>query len=148
MSIDPSRFREAIRTIHAGTLAVDEAEAIVALAQLAVDADGREDPDEIKTFFTAGKAIYELTGMPDLPTPTFLDADDPEDRMRELAGQLHTAAAKDLAYAVAFVMAVSDVDIAPEEGALVEKLQDVLKLPEERAAEIAATISAAITPPA
>jgi hypothetical protein len=70
MSIDPSRFREAIRTIHAGTLAVDEAEAIVALAQLAVDADGREDPDEIKTFFTAGKAIYELTGMPDLPTRT------------------------------------------------------------------------------
>jgi hypothetical protein len=148
MSIDPSRFREAIRTIHAGNLSVDEAEAIVALAQLAVDADGREDPDEIKTFFTAGKAVYELTGMPDLPTPTFLDADDPEDRMRELAGQLHTPAAKDLAYAVAFVMAVSDVDVAPEEGALVEKLQGVLKLPEDRAAELAATISAAITPPA
>jgi hypothetical protein len=67
--------------------------------------------------------------------------------MRELATQLHTTAAKELAYAVAFVMAVSDVDIAPEEGALVEKLEGVLKLAEDRAAEIAATISAAITPP-
>jgi hypothetical protein len=45
-------------------------------------------------------------------------------------------------------MAVSDVDVAPEEGALVEKRQGVLKLPEDRAAELAATISAAITPPA
>lgn len=148
MSIDPAAFRDAIRSIHAGKLSVEEAEAIVALAQLAVDADGREDPDEIKTFFTAGKAVYELTGMPDLPTPTFLDSDEPDERLRELAGQLKTPAAKDLAYAVAFVMAVSDVDLAPEEGALVEKLQGVLALSEDHASELAAKISAAITPPA
>src|SRR4051812_17094833 len=148
MSIDPTRFRDAIRSIHTGTLSESDAETIVAIAQMAVDADGREDPDEIRTFFAMGKAIYELAGLKDSPTPTFAGDEEDDDRIKSLAGALGSPAAKELAYAVAFVMAVSDVDLAPEEGVLVEKLQDALAINEERAGELAATISAAITPPA
>jgi hypothetical protein len=148
MSIDPGRFREAIRTIHAGKLAEADAETIVAIAQMTVDADGREDPDEIQTFFAMGKALYELAGINDTPTPTFAGDEEDDERLRGLANKLGTPAAKDLAYAVAFVMSVSDIDLAPEEGALVEKLQAALAIDEDRAGELASTISSAITPPA
>ncbi len=148
MSIDAARFREAIRAIHPGPLAESDAEAIVAVAQLCVDADGREDADEIASFFTVGKAVYELAGLHDAPTPTFAADEEDAERLTSLANQLATPVAKELAYAVAFVMAVADIDLAPEEGALVEALGLALGLTEDRAAELAATVSAAITPPA
>ncbi|CAN5896467.1 hypothetical protein BH11MYX3_BH11MYX3_33160 [soil metagenome] len=148
MSSDAGRFREAIRSIHPGPLSEPDAEAIMGIAQLAVDADGREDADEIATFFTIGKAVFELAGFADVPTPTFAADEEDDERLRALARQLGTPAAKELAYAVAFVMAVSDIDLAPEEGALVEALCQALELNDDRAAELAATVSAAITPPA
>lgn len=148
MSIDASRFSDAIRSIHTGTLSEADAETIVALAQLAVDADGREDADEIATFFAIGKAVYAYAGINDTPTPTFAADEDDDERLASLAKQLTTPAAKELAYAVAFVMAVSDIDLAPEEGAMVEALREALGLDEDRAADLAATVSAAITPPA
>ncbi len=148
MSIDASRFSDAIRTIHTGTLSEKDAETIVALAQLAVDADGREDPDEIATFFAIGKAVYAHAEIADAPTPTFAADEDDDERLQSLANQLTSPSAKELAYAVAFVMAVSDIDLAPEEGAMVEALREALGIDEDRAADLAATISAAITPPA
>ncbi|MBL0214134.1 MAG: hypothetical protein IPQ07_09625 [Myxococcales bacterium] len=148
MSIDASRFSDAIRTIHTGTLSEADAETIVALAQLAVDADGREDPDEIATFFAIGKAVYAHAGINDAPTPTFAADEDDDERLQSLANQLTSPAAKELAYAVAFVMAVADIDLAPEEGAMVEALREALGIDEDRAGDLAATVSAAITPPA
>lgn len=148
MSIDARQFSDAIRSIHAGPLSESDAEAIVAITQLAVDADGREDADELATFFMIGRALYELAGVKDAPTPTFAADQEDEERLESLAGQLGTPAAKELAYAVAFLMAISDIELAPEESALVEALREALGLTEDRAAEIASTVSAAITPPA
>jgi len=148
MSIDAGRFRDALRTIHAGTLSWPDAETIVAIAQLAVDADGREDADEIRMFFAVGKAVFELAGIKDTPTPTFAVDEDDDERLASLAGQLASPAAKELAYAVAYVMAVADIDLSPEEGALVEMLRQALGISEDRATELASAISAAITPPA
>ncbi len=144
---DDVRYRAAIKLIHPGALSEADAETVVAIAQLAVDADGREDAEEIKNFFAMGKAIYGHAGL-ETSTPTFAGDDKDDERLRALAGQLSSPAAKELAYAVAFMMAIADVDLAPEEGALVEALRDTLGIPEDRADEIAATVSAAITPPA
>lgn len=146
---EQSRYGAAIKSIHPGALAEADADAIVAIAQLTVDADGREDAEETQKFFAIGKAVLAHAGRPETPTPTFLETDDEDDEhLRALAAALSTPAAKELAYAVAFMMAIADVDLAPEEGALVEALRDALGLTEERADEIAATVSAAITPPA
>ena len=144
---DDSRYRAAIKLIHPGALSEADADAVIAIAQLTVDADGREDAEEIKKYFAIGKAIYSHAGLESSPTPTFADHEEDDDRLRTLAGLLSTPAAKELAYAVAFMMAVADTDLAPEEGALVEALRDALGLTEDRANEIAATASAAITPP-
>lgn len=144
---DDSRYRAAIKLIHPGALSEGDAETVCAIAQLTVDADGREDAEEIKKFFALGKAVMAHAGFAETPTPTFADHDEDDERLRALAAKLSTPAAKELGYAVAFLMAVADTDLAPEEAALVEALRDALGLSEDRADEIAATVSAAITPP-
>ena len=112
-----------------------------------MDADGREDPDEIAMFFAVGKAVYGIAGIADAPTPTFAADEEDDARLVALAGKLATQAGGELAYAVAYLLTVADVELAPAESALVEKLRTALAMTEERAAEVAATISAAITPP-
>lgn len=146
MSLDAARFRAIIRTIHGGKLSAADAETIVAISQLAVDADGQEDPDEIAMFFGIGKAVFELAGIADAPTPTFAVDEDDRERAISLAKQLSTTAAKELAYAVSYVIVVADVELEPAESSLLDDLRDALGLSDDRAAELAEKIAAAITP--
>src|SRR5690349_13088573 len=106
MTIDAKLLDSALRTIHPGTLSAADAETVVALAQMSVDADGAEDADEIKMFFALGKAVYSLAGLNDTPTPTFFDDDEEGDRVSELAGKLASPQAKELAYAVAHLLSI------------------------------------------
>jgi hypothetical protein len=147
MSSDAGRYRDALRPLHPGKLSESDAETILELAQLVVDADGKEDPDEIAMFFAVGKAVYEIAGIADAPTPTFAADEEDDARLKALAGKLGTKASGELAYAVAYLLTVADIELAPAESALVESLRTALAIEEERAAEITATVSAAITPP-
>jgi hypothetical protein len=146
MTIDAAPLRAALRSVHPGTLSVTEAETVVALAQLAVDADGQEDADEIRMFFAIGKAVFELAGIADAPTPTFAVDEDDDVRIASLASQLRTQASRELAYAVAHLLTVVDVEIAPAEDELLSHLRSALQLDDDRADELAAQLSAAITP--
>jgi hypothetical protein len=123
-----------------------DAETILGLCQLAVDADGREDPDEIAMFFAFGAALYELAGIAGTPTPTFASDLEDDHRLQELASQLHEPASRELAYAIAYVLTVADVDVAVEESEFIEKLRSALDLDSDRADELASEIAAAITP--
>lgn len=145
MTVDPALLSKALRTIHPGKLSAEDAETVVALAQMSVDADGQEDADEIKMFFTLGKAVYELAGLSDTPTPTFFDDDD-EDRIETLAKKLVSREARELAYGVANLLCVVDVQIQPEEEAFLSQLAEALAIPEDRAVEIAAQLGESITP--
>ena len=147
MNIDAGRFREILQAQHPGPLSPLDAETIVAIAQLAVDADGQEDADEIKMFFALGKAVFGLAGMAEATTPTFAVADDDTERLIALAGKLHDVASRELAYTVAHLLTISDVAIAPEEDDLLVELRTALEIAEDRAEELAATIGAAVTPP-
>jgi hypothetical protein len=140
-------YTEILKAVHPDKLSPEDAETIMEIAQLVVDADGREDPDEIAMFFAVGKAVYALAGVTDAPTPTFATDEEDDARLTSLAAKLVTKASGELAYAVAYLLTVADVELAPAESALVESLRIALALDEERAAEIAATIGAAITPP-
>ncbi|MFN0249140.1 MAG: hypothetical protein ACKV2T_19810 [Kofleriaceae bacterium] len=145
-ALTSSRLRELLTSIHPGAVSPADAEAIIELAQLVVDADGREDADEIKTFFELGKAVFTMAGMSTTPTPTFLGFDDDGERMRELAGKLVTKEGQELAFACAHLLSISDVDIAPEEDAFIAALRFTLSITTERGDEIAAQLNAAITP--
>lgn len=146
MTIDAAQLQSALRKVHPGALSRTDAETIVELAQMSVDADGQEDADEIKMFFTVGKAVFALAGLTETPDPTFDADENMETRLDSLAGSLATKEARELAYAVAHMLTVIDVQIAPEEDAFLENLRGALGLGDDRADELAAEISAAITP--
>lgn len=145
MTIDAAQLGNALRTIHPGKLSPEDAETVVALAQMSVDADGQEDAEEIRMFFALGKAVYGLAELADTPTPTFFDDDD-DNRLGTLTGQLKTPAAKELAYAVAHLLSIVDVQIQPEEDDFLASLRDALQIGEDRAEELASQLGAAITP--
>jgi len=146
MTIDPAQLTTALRTIHPGTLSGGDAETIVALAQLAVDADGQEDADEIKMFFALGKSVFELAGLKDTPTPTFAADEEDDERLKSLASTLSTPQSRELAYTACHLLTVIDVQIQPEEDNFLVALREALQIAEERADELAATAAEAITP--
>jgi hypothetical protein len=146
MTATAEQFRATLKTVHPAKLSAEDAETIIELAQMAVDADGQEDVDEIKTFFAIGKAIYELAGLGDTPTPTFIGDDDDLERIRELGAKLSSKEARELAYATAHLLSVIDVQIAPEEDAFLENLRVALGIGEDRANDLATKMSASITP--
>jgi uncharacterized tellurite resistance protein B-like protein len=146
MTIDAAQLRTALKNVHPGTLSADDAETVVALAQMSVDADGQEDADEIRMFFELGKAVYELAGLKETPTPTFAVDEDDDERIHGLAAKLSSSASKELAYAVSHLLTVVDVQIAPEEEAFLETLRTALGIDDDRADDLAAQLGAAITP--
>jgi uncharacterized tellurite resistance protein B-like protein len=146
MTIDSAQLRTALKNVHPGTLSADDAETVVALAQMSVDADGQEDADEIRMFFELGKAVYELAGLKETPTPTFAVDEDDDERIHGLAAKLSSSASKELAYAVSHLLTVVDVQIAPEEEAFLETLRTALGIDDDRADDLAAQLGAAITP--
>jgi hypothetical protein len=147
-TITAARFREILTPLHPGPVSPADAEVIVELAQLAVDSDGQEEAEEIKTFFALGKAVFGMADLGNTPTPTFMGGDEDYERMRELAGKLGTTHGKELAFACAHILSISDVEIAPAEDEFIGALRDALAITEERGDEIAAQLNAAVTPPA
>jgi hypothetical protein len=146
MTIDAAQLRTALKNVHPGALSAEDAETVVALAQMSVDADGQEDADEIRMFFALGKAVYELAGLAETPTPTFAVDEDDDERLHGLANKLSSPASKELAYAVSHLLTVVDVQIAPEEEAFLENLRTALGIDDDRADDLASQLGAAITP--
>ena len=145
MSTEPP-YTEILKTVHPDKLSEEDAETIMEIAQMIVDADGQEDQDEIASFFAIGRSIGALSGNPNLETSTFASDLEDDERITSLAAELETTASKELAYCVAYLLAVSDISLAPEEDAYVEKLRIALGMTEDRADELAAKMGAAITP--
>jgi hypothetical protein len=146
MHLERAAIREIVRARHPDPLGVADAETILGLSQLAVDADGREDADEIAMFFAFGAVLYELAGISGTPTPTFASDLEDDQRMQALASQLAAPASRELAYTIVYVLTVADVDVAPEESEFIEKLRAALGLDPDRADALAAEVAAAITP--
>ena len=146
MNIDDGRFRDILKAQHPGPLSPIDAEVIVAIAQLAVDADGQEEAQEIRMFFALGKAVFALAGMAEAPTPTFASGDEDAERLVSLAKKLTAVPSRELAYSVAHLLTISDIAIAPEEDSLLVDLRTALDITEDRAEELATTMGAAITP--
>ena len=146
MPVADAKLRNVVRASHPGPLSIPDAETILEIAQLAVDADGREDPDEIATFFALGKHVFALAGVAELPTPTFAPDEDDREHLTAVAQRLTGPAARELAYTAAYVLTILDVAVAPEEDAFIEDLRVALGLTEARARELAAAIGNTIAP--
>jgi hypothetical protein len=145
MQIDSARLPAIVRALHEGPLSIGDADTVVGIAQLAIDADGREDPDEIGMFFAFGKAVLALAGVDATPAPT-VSGDEEDERIAELVGKLSNTAARELAYTMSYVLTIADLDAAPEESQFMEKLRARLQISSERANDLAQRVAEAITP--
>ena len=132
-----------------GKLTAPEAELVIAIAQLAVAADRVEDPDEQALFHQLVGHIYEHANIATSP-PTLGPVEDAErrlDHLRSHATQLQGKPSAALAYSVAYILAISDMDLSPDEGEMLEHLREALALDEEKAEDLLPVVSELITPP-
>jgi len=126
-----------------------DAELVVAIMQLAVAADRVEDPDEQALFDQLAAHIYHHANVQTTP-PHLGPVEDAErriDHLRSHAAQLHGKASAALAYAVAYILAISDMDLDPDESEMLGVLCEALGLDGEKADDLLPVVSELITPP-
>jgi len=139
-----------------GTLTAAEAHAIMKVAFLAGEADGRIADEEQDAFSGLCKALRALVDaknaqMTDDALEKTLDAFtaklDKSGRkacLAEAAGALGRELPRDLAYKVAVAMSLTDLDRSDAEGDFDDELIAALKLSEEQADTLAGDVYAAL----
>lgn len=148
MHVQPDAFRTIVkRTLGTARLGAEEATALVGIAYLALDTDGREDSEELAVVDELAQQVCALAGTA-VPAPGVraTDAYERVDAIRQLGGKLSTAGSRELAYAIAYAVTISDMDLAPEEIRLLSNIALSLQIADQRAAEIAELTAAAVTP--
>lgn len=148
MHVHADAFRKIVNaTLGSERLTAKDAVALVGIAYLALDADDREDPDEIKVVDEISQHVCTLASTQVTP-PGVRATDDFErlEKIRELGGQLSTAASHELAYGLAYAVSISDMDLGPAESELLADLAVALGIADKRADELAAIVAEAVTP--
>jgi tellurite resistance protein len=158
MEIDQAQFSEILAVVFqaqdAATVHVpaEDVVAIVGIGQLVAGADKRDDADERSALDELTEHLCKLAkitpaNIPALASPLPGDLDERLDRMGKLGEKLTSMQAKELAYAVAYVVSISDLDLAPEEAEMIDDLAVALGISDERSDELAAAAASAVTPP-
>jgi hypothetical protein len=125
-----------------------EAELVIAIAQLAIAADRYDDPDEKRFFEEVAAHVYRHANV-ETTAPTLAAITDDEQRIEHLrshAAQLAGKPSASLAFALAYALVISDMDIAPEEGVMLDTLREALGLSEDRANDLSSAVGMAVTP--
>jgi len=130
------QLRAAFGVIHILPLEREDAEAILELAQLVVHVDGTEDSDEVKLYFAIGKAVFELAELKDEQIPTFASDQDDDERLFELATQLRSTEAREIAFVSARALAEANLEIVAAEEKFINQLRSLLSISKERAEEL------------
>lgn len=132
------------------TLTREEVQAIARVAYLTAEIDFFEDDAERRTLDEIGDQLWSIAGLPREPiepvSPLPIDDEERRWRIRELAAQLMTRRSRELAYVYAYLLVVSDVQLARVEGRFLDDLQRELGISDDRAAELAATSAEHVTP--
>lgn len=140
------------RTLRDTSLSVDEIRAVLKTAYLAAEIDLDEDPEEIASLESAAQMLWELAGyapegVPIVsPLPLPIDHEARLERLREIASELGSTEARELAYSMAYLSTVADLELAPVESTLLDELRRVLGIAQDRAAELVETAAETMTP--
>lgn len=152
MKIDAAQYQQIASVVFYdgkdGAPTPAQAELVVAICQLAVAADGVEDSEEASTFDSIAAHVYAHANAATTP-PTFQPIEDPEQRsdlIASHAAQLAGTPSAQLAYALAYILAIADLDLAPEEGELIEELGEALGIDPDKADELIVSVTEIITP--
>ncbi len=149
IAIDDTKFRQILDLAYYRQVDPEEIRAIVRIAQLAAAVDLDDDPDERTMLGTLGGKLCALGGLASVPRLARVPIDDEERafQVAKLSLSLVSPAARDLAFAVAYLVIVADLELAPVEGSLLSQLAYALMIPEPRANQLVQGISQIVTPP-
>jgi tellurite resistance protein len=131
-------------------LSAAEVTAVLQLGWLVAELDFHEDGDEIAVWRSIARRLEMTSGGSPAPvapvSPLPLDDEERSARIHELSAKLSTRSARELAYAVAYLVAVADVELGPVEQSFLDHLRRALGIEEERAAYLVATAARIVTP--
>lgn len=140
-----------LRTILGGEkLSRAEVGAIARLAFLAAEIDLDEDPDELDVLDEVTSELYTLSDLPvasgGMVSRLPVDDEERSAAIREVARVLKSRGASELAYVIAYLLAVSDLELAPIESQFIDELQHALAISDEDAADLVSAVGEAVTP--
>jgi tellurite resistance protein len=140
IAVDQSKLRIIVQSILAGErLSRSEAEMILEIAQLAAGADDAEQPMEHAVLQSIAQHVSSLVGLRSDEISAIPPLSSYEARMswfRALSSQLTTRAAHELAFAMAFLVSVADLELQDSERERLEELQHALGVDDRRATDI------------
>ncbi len=151
IALDNGTFRRLLDLVMPGE-SPDPAEArtVLLIAQLAAGIDLDDDAAErgllgTLTLQLCASARVPISSVPRL-SPLPIDAEERSAQIASLASRLATTRARELAYMVAYLLIVVDLELAPVETELLAGLRRALWLEDRRADELAAGVSELVTP--
>jgi hypothetical protein len=148
IAVDQTKLRRIIDSIVANEdLNRNEVTMVLQIAQLAAGSDDVERPIEHSLLQAIAQRVGALVGikpdeLSDIPR---IDDDDARlSRLRALAAELHTRAARELAFAMAFLVSISDLDLAAVERTDLEELQHAIGVDDRRAMDLVVQLTETI----
>ncbi|MDB4955014.1 MAG: hypothetical protein JWO36_2583 [Myxococcales bacterium] len=154
MQIDTAQLRSVVQLAFGRQppdLSAREAEAIVGIAYLAMEIDFDEDPEELADFEVLKRQVCVLARIdpsdigPVSPLP--IDHEEHAARIRQLASRLSWQPSRELAYVLAYLIIVSDLELDPIESEFLDELQRALDIDDDRASRLAEAAAELVTPP-
>ena len=146
IAVDQTRLRRMVQTILAGhRLNRNEATTVLQIAQLAAGADHTERPAEHSVLQAIAQHVNSLVGGEAEELSAIPPLDDRDARIswfRAVAAQLPCRAARELAFAMAFLVSVSDLELESTEHESLEELQHVLGVDDRRATDLVVHLTA------
>ena len=140
-----------LRRILPATTDITESdvEVIGQIAFLTAEIDFDEDSDERRLLDVLNRSLWYLFGASPRPiipiSPLPLDREERIRWLQELVPQLTSRDAPEVAYAAAYLVIVSDFELAPVESELLDELQRALGIDDERAEEISEAAGRVLT---
>lgn len=151
IDLDDAKFRQILDvTVGPQALAPRDIPAVVELVQLAAAIDLDDEPGEQTVLQALTARLCAVAGLPPdaVPRLSRIPTDDEERaaRLAALVPRLTTTGARDLAFALSYLVIVADLELGPVESSLLQQLQRTLGIPADRAGEVVAAAAAIVTP--
>jgi hypothetical protein len=151
IALDALTFARLLDLVMPGTRpSPSEARTVLQIAQLAAGIDLDDDASERGLLNTLTRHLCAVAEIPISTVPVLspLPGDDEERsaRLASLAHRLATTRARELAYVLAYLLIVVDLELAPVETELLDGLRRTLGIEDRRAAELLAAAAELVTP--
>jgi hypothetical protein len=152
IAVDQTNLRRIVEGLApALRLDADEARSMLELAQLAAGVEADDNPAEHATLQAIAQQVCSMVGLE--PSEVFEIPPVPEEQARghwlaSVARPLRTREARELAYALVFLVSVSDLQLTAAERSALQEFQRALQIDDRRATDVVVIVSETVAAPA